>query len=273
MPLQSTWQRADCALGAVRISCLRTGGGKPPVVLLHGLMGSGACWAPVARVLEAQLDVVMPDARGHGCSGAPDTGYRYDDLADDVVDLIDVLRLERPLLVGHSMGGMTAALAATRMGDALAGLVLVDPTFLSPERQREVYDSGVAADHDRAVRRGRAALVEDALARHPGRPTELLEAQVDARLATSPEAFDILRPPNPPYRDLVAALEVPTLLVIGDKPVVIPEVATELCSLNPRVRLVQVAAAGHGLPFDQPQRLAESIVRFAADLRRIGADG
>jgi len=50
------------------ISYQRTGGEKPPAVLLHGLMGSGAGWTPVAQALEAEFDVIMPDARGHGGS-------------------------------------------------------------------------------------------------------------------------------------------------------------------------------------------------------------
>ena len=260
------WPTRTVDVNGVTISYLRTGGDKPAAVLLHGLMGSGAGWAPVARLLEAELDLILPDARGHGCSSAPDSGYRYSDLAADVTGLIQELNLSRPLLIGHSMGGMTAALAATRIGHLLSGLVLVDPTFLSEDRQREVHESGVAEQHRRALRRGREALLRDALERHAHRPPALVESQVDARLHTSLAAFDILRPPNPPYRELVRALEVPTLLVIGDKPVVTFDVATELCELNSRLRVDQVDDAGHGLPFDQPERLARSVLAFVREL-------
>jgi len=58
----------------------------------------------------------------------------------------------------------------------------------------------------------------------------------------------------------------PTLLVIGDKPVVTLDTAMELCDLNPRLRVEQIAGAGHGLPFDQPEQLAKSILAFARDL-------
>lgn len=259
----------DCfevEVDGLTVSCRRTGGDKPPALLLHGLMGSGSGWAPVARLLEAELDVVLPDARGHGCSSAPDTGYRYADLAADVVGLVRELGLARPVLIGHSMGGMTAAVAATRLGRLLRGLVLVDPTFLSAERQREVHQSDVAEQHRQAVRRGRAALLGDALARQSRRPPELVELQVEARLCTSLAAFDVLRPPNPPYREVVRALDVPTLLVIGDQPVVSRDLATELCELNPLLRLEQVDDAGHGLPFDQPERLARSVLAFVRRL-------
>ena len=67
-------------------------------------MGSGACWTPIARALAGRFDVIMPDARGHGQSSAPGDGYRYEDLARDVIGLIAALDLSHPLLVGHSMG-------------------------------------------------------------------------------------------------------------------------------------------------------------------------
>src|SRR6478672_6710571 len=103
------WTARSCEANGITIHYRRTGGDKPPVVLLHGLMTNGACWTPLARALEKDYDVIMPDARGHGKSGVPDHGYRYDDLAADVESLIDTLGLTTPVVLGHSMGGMTAA--------------------------------------------------------------------------------------------------------------------------------------------------------------------
>ncbi|MBK7192034.1 MAG: alpha/beta hydrolase [Myxococcales bacterium] len=261
------WSAGVCATNGVELRYLRTGGAHPPVVLLHGLMGSGACWTPLARALAAEFDVVMPDARGHGGSSAPASGYTYDDHAGDVAGLIAALGLTRPVVVGHSMGGMTAAVVASRAGAALRGVVLVDPTFLSPARQREVYASDVAEQHQRARAMSRAELVAQARARNPRRALELIELQAEARLATSPRALAVLAPPNPDYRAVVAAIDVPCLLVIGDAPVVTPAMAAELQGLNPRVRVAQIADAGHGLPFDQPARLNEVVAAFLRELR------
>ena len=236
-------------------------------MLLHGLMGSGACWTPLARALEGDFDVVMPDARGHGESSAPDHGYGYDDHARDVVGLIGDLQLARPVLLGHSMGGMTAAVVASRGAARPRGLVLVDPTFLEPERQREVHASDVAAQHRVALASPKAELVAQARARHPRRSLEIIELQAEARLKTRLAAFDVLAPPNPDYRDVVRAIDVPSLLVIGDRPVVTLAMATELRGLNPRVRVAQIEDAGHGLPFEQPDRLAEVVGSFLRELR------
>ena len=258
----SDWPTKTTAVGDVTVRYTRSGGDKPPALLLHGLMGSGATWTPVARQLKEQFDVILPDARGHGGSSAPAIGYRYADLAEDAISLIDNLALSRPVLIGHSMGGLTAALVASRMGHRLRCLVLADPTFLTPERQREVYDSDVAGQHAQAVSRGRAALVEEALARPTRRSAELVELQVEARLNTSSAAIDILRPPNPPYLELVSTIAIPTLLVIGDKTIVTVDMATELREHNPNLQIARIDDAGHGLPFDHPEQLAQSILDF-----------
>jgi N-formylmaleamate deformylase len=262
----TTWISEVCETNGITIHYLRTGGAKPPVVLLHGLTGSGACWTPLARALEGEFDVVMPDARGHGGSSAPPHGYRYDDFASDVVGLIRGLELSRPVLLGHSMGGMTAAVVASHGAGPIRGLILVDPTFLSPERQREVRDSDVADQHRRALGLQKSDLVAQARARHPHRSLEIVELQAEARLKTRMGAFDVLTPPNPDYRDVVSGIDVPSLLVIGDNSVVTLEMATELQRLNPRVRIEQVQNAGHGLPFEQPERLGEVVVSFLREI-------
>lgn len=256
------WTSGICEANGIDIQYLRTGGSKPPLILLHGLIGSGACWTPVARALEGECDVVMPDARGHGKSSTPLHGYRYDDHAADVVGLIRALGLVAPIVLGHSMGGMTAAVVASRVADSIRGVILVDPTFLGPERQREVCDSDVVEQHRRLLRQDKAELSAQLRGRHPRRSPEMIELLMEARLQTRLSAFDVLTPPNPDYRQVVSAIDVPILLAIGDSPVVSLETARELQSLNPRLRVEQIEGAGHGVPFDQPERLAAVVRSF-----------
>ncbi len=252
-----------CEANGIDIYYLRTGGPKPPLVLLHGLTGSGACWSPLARALEADYDVVMPDARGHGSSGTPLDGYRYEDYASDVVALIQALGLAAPVLLGHSMGGMTAAVVASRIGTALRGVILADPTFLNPQRQREVHESEVVGQHRQLLGLPKGDVLAQAQLRHPHRKPELVELVVEARLRTRIGAFDVLTPPNPDYHQLVSTIDVPILLVIGDSGAVVSlETARELQTLNPRLRVEQVRDAGHGLPYDQPERFEAAVSSF-----------
>lgn len=257
------WTTGTYEATGIDLHYLRTGGNKPAVILLHGLMLNGACWTPLARALEEDYDVIMPDARGHGNSSAPDNGYRYHNLAADVVSLIDTLGLVTPVLLGHSMGGMTAAVVASQNSKRLQGLILVDPPFLTPQRQCEVYKSDVADQHRRILNLSRKDLLTEMEGRHSHRSREVIELFAQARFQTSIRAFEVLTPPNPDYMQLINALNVPSLLVIGDTgSVVTLEMARELARLNQRLEVTQIEKAGHGLPFDQPERFSVIIKTF-----------
>lgn len=256
------WKLGICRANGIDIHYRRTGKDKPPLVALHGLMGSGACLLPLAEGLEAGFDVILPDARGHGKSSALAAGHGYDELARDIRGLIEALALIAPILVGHSMGGMTATVAASELGAALRALVLIDPTFISPERQREVYESNVAAEHRRSIQAAREDLIDEAQRRCPNRPADLIARLVDARLRTSPAAFEVLTPPNPDWEELIANIAAPILLLIGDRGIVSLDTARHLRSLNPRLRYAVISDAGHGLPYDRPAELCAAIRAF-----------
>ena len=253
---------AVCKTNGIIIHYTRTGGGKPTLVLLHGLTANGACWTGLAHLLEKEYDIIMPDARGHGESSVPDYGYRYEDHANDIIGLINSLRLPPPVLLGHSMGGMTAAVVASRSPKLLRGLILADPTFLSIKVQREVRDSDVGDQHRRILGKSLKDLVADMQSRHPNRSSDTIGLIALARLQTSMAAFDILTPPNPDYRQLVRAIDVPSLLVFGDKGVVSSVVAEELQRLNPRFQVNRIPEVDHGLHYDQPERFAAVIGSF-----------
>ena len=85
---------------------------------------------------------------------------------------------------------------------------------------------------------------------------------------TSVHAFDILTPPNPDYLQLINTIEVPSLLIIGDDgSVVSPEMAAELAELNQRLEIVQIENAGHGVPYDQPERFSAVVQTFLHALK------
>lgn len=257
------WTTGTCEANGINIHYLRTGGNKPPVVLLHGLMTNGVCWTSLARSLEEDYDVIMPDCRGHGNSTAPDKGYCYGNLAADVLCFIEALGLATPVLIGHSMGGMTAAVVASRNPKRLQGLVLADPTFLTPQRQREVHESDIAAQHRRILNQPKEDFLAEIRIRHSRRSRELIELFAQARFQTSIHAFEVLTPPNPDYVQLINTLDIPSLLVIGGVGAVVsPGVAAELARLNQRLQVVQIAEAGHGIPYDQPEHFSAVVKAF-----------
>ncbi len=259
----TNWTTEICHANGIDIHYLRTGGDKPSIVLLHGLMLSGACWTPLARTLEKNYDVIMPDARGHGYSSAPDHGYSYHNLANDVVSFIDKLGLDNPLLLGHSMGGMTATVVAMLQPQLLRGLILADPSFLTPQHQREINKSDLIEQHQKILARSREDYLTEMQIRHKRRTQEIVELFVHARFQTSVNAFEILTPPNPDYKQMISNLNVTSLLVIGDVgSVVSKSMAIELTELNQHLQAVQIAEAGHAVPYDQPECFSAIVQTF-----------
>ena len=112
--IPSHWLEEDIQTNGIRHHYYRTGGEKPPMVLLHGFQESALCWLRVAKVLERDYDLILVDARGHGRSDRISSGFSPELLTEDAAGVIRALELERPTVLGFSMGGDTAIrLAAT----------------------------------------------------------------------------------------------------------------------------------------------------------------
>ncbi|MFO7959847.1 MAG: alpha/beta hydrolase [Nitriliruptoraceae bacterium] len=123
-----TWRRQVVRIGGLGLHVARAGpSGAPALVALHGIGDDGPCWTEIADDLARDHDVVLLDARGHGRSDAPPTGYATREHVNDVVGLLDVLGLHRPALLGHSMGAVTALALAALHPDLPGGIVLEDP--------------------------------------------------------------------------------------------------------------------------------------------------
>ena len=261
--LCTTFQEGFCKTNAILTHYTRTGSRKPPIVLLHGLAADGMCWKQIAQALADNFDVIMPDARGHGKSSAPDDGYNYKNLKNDVIAFLTAMNLSDVVLVGHSMGGLTAALAAGRSSSVRA-LVLADPTFLSLQKQREVWESDVIDKHKKMLAMSLDELIKDRQKAHPNRSENKLSAM--ARLQTSINAFNILLPPNPDYRQILKKVHCPCLLLYGDRGILSDQQAKDMRKLNALITTEKIKNAGHGIYSDQPARFVNSILKFVADL-------
>ena len=122
------WQEGDLTIDGHKVHYYRAGGrGKPPIVLLHGFSNNGATWTPLARDLEGDYDLVALDAAGHGRSDPPGPDPAPDRARDDVIGTIAALELNRPALIGHSMGAGTATAVAAALGNRIRCVILEDP--------------------------------------------------------------------------------------------------------------------------------------------------
>ena len=132
------------------------GQGDTALVFLHGWCGDREYWKHQVEVFAADYRVVALDQAGHGESGKGRKAWTADGLAGDVEAVVKALALKRVILVGHSMGGPIALLAAKRMPGTVVAVIGVDTLqnaeFKLPEEVRKPILDGVQNDFKGAVR-------------------------------------------------------------------------------------------------------------------------
>ena len=116
-------------VGELAVHVAEAGAGDP-LVLLHGWPQHWYCWHRVVPLLADHYRLVMPDLRGHGWTDAPAEGYDKEQLATDLLGLLDALELSQVGLIGHDWGGWTGFLACLRAPErfrAFLALGIVPP--------------------------------------------------------------------------------------------------------------------------------------------------
>lgn len=261
--------RGRITLNEVGLAWTRSGprgGDVPSVVLAHGLTDAAATWDRVALPLSRSCDVVCYDARGHGGSSRADD-YSVGANKADLVGLVRSLRLDRPVLIGHSMGAVHAALAAAELD--VRALVLEDPHWpeLAEDGIKDVDASRRSVVEVAALSpAGRLAVVR---AEHPTWAEDDLAAWVSARSQVDPDVVDWFGSwqTTNRWRGHVARLRRPTLLVTGDSsPTVTPHAAAEAQRLCPQLQAVQIHGAGHNVRRDQYEAYWQTVTNFLAEL-------
>ena len=115
---------------------------RPPVVVLHGLLQTGAGMGHLAEHLAQDREVLVPDLRGRGMSEQPPDGYDPATMADDVAALIETLGVARPAVIGRLHGGLVAYHLAGRRPELVSGVVLGDANpEVSEERAASLFAS------------------------------------------------------------------------------------------------------------------------------------
>ncbi len=268
------WQSGKIQSNGITLHYTRTGGAKPALLALHGFSDDGLCWSPIAQALEADFDVIMLDARGHGRSDDPETGYGYDAHAADVAGAIEALGLIKPIVLGHSMGAVTAlALAATH--PRLPGTILLEdpPPFWMPPPP--AVPAGAASTPPAPMRNWivdikrltRDEMTARCKAESPHWPEGELGPWADAKLRFS---FNVIKAPGTPpsvsLRSLAAAITCPVLLIIADTAlgaITSDAQAADLKTLIPQLKIEQIGKAGHSIRRDQQARYLEIVRVFA----------
>ena len=270
----NNWTEGDVITNGMRMHYYRTGdGSKPPLVLCHGFSDSGLCWTPTARALEADYDVVMIDARGHGKSEAPDGDYDPVTMATDLAGLIQALGLGRPYVMGHSMGGATTLNFCVHFPELVTKAVLEDGGAYDITAVRDRAPAGISqapAPDPASMWVGKTLEEIIALGKEqsPGWSEEEVAPWAQAKLDLRPLAMRVNAKPRPPWREAFARVQCPLLLIRADNAlgsIVTPESAEEAVKINPRVRVVHIPGAGHNVRRDQFRPFIAAVRCFLAE--------
>ncbi|MGI6367007.1 MAG: alpha/beta fold hydrolase [Anaerolineae bacterium] len=249
--MSQNWTEGDVLTNGIRMHYYRTGGDKPALVLAHGFSDNGLCWTPVARVLQADYDVIMIDARNHGKSEAPAGPGGSRAQGDDLAGLIVALKLDKPAVMGHSMGGGATLNAVANHPGLIRRAILEDsgpndprpaPT---PEQRRQ--RTGWAEELQTKTRE---EIMEIGRKQSPLWSEEELGPWADSKLQLNIKAAAQIGTPGEPWREIFARVTCPMLILRSDNDRgsgVTPENAAEAERLFPLVRSVYIPGAGHNI--------------------------
>ncbi|MCF3121649.1 alpha/beta fold hydrolase [Streptomyces arenae] len=242
-----------------------TGGAGLPLVLLHPGVGDSRIWDDILPRLTERHRVIRYDARGYGRSPAPTAAFS---LVEDLIAVLDHFGVTRAVLAASSMGGATALSLAHRDPARVASLALVVPgvtgadDLMPPELMAEIGRLARTGDVEGIVTLMRRTSAAAGTGDDP-EVTELLRAVVPAWFAVAPHQVQ-----DPPLYDRLGELDVPCVLVIGEKdqPEVV-RVNETMARRIPGCRPVRLAHSDHFPTVREPDAVVAAILEAYAAAR------
>lgn len=238
-----------------------------PVVCLHAYVDSWRSFGAVLPHLPASLRAIAPTQRGHGDAGKPASGYAVDDFAGDLAAFLDVVAIERAVLVASSSAVFTVGRFAELHPERVRGLVLLGvPWSLRevPAVRRFLSEVSELTDpvDEEYVRSFVSGTAGEAV------PADFVEQQVRESLEVPARAWretlEGLVEATPPRPDAITA---PALLVWGDQDQFVSREDQErLRAALPGSRLLVYEGVGHLVQWQQPERVAADIAAFVETL-------
>jgi len=246
-------------------------GSGPPLLILHGLFGSGRNWSTLAQRVAASHQVFALDARNHGASPWAES-MSYADMTEDLLAFQAARGLGRAAVIGHSMGGKAAMLLALHHAEAVERLVVVDVAPVAYPPALAAYVQAMRAADLTGV--SRRAEVDAQLAGAVTSPAErafLLQNLVleggRARWHLNLPVLERFMPDISGFPAPAAGVSFggPVLFVAGERSSYVrPEHRPAIERLFPHARIVRVAEAGHWLHAERPDAFLALVTPFLA---------
>ncbi|HLI78989.1 MAG TPA: alpha/beta hydrolase [Candidatus Binataceae bacterium] len=266
-------------IGAMRFHYLDWKGAATPIVFLHGGGLTAHTWDCVAAMLRDRFRCVALDQRGHGDSEwSPVIDYRIASHVGDIEGFIDAMRLERPILVGQSMGGLNSIAYAIRHSDQMRAMVIVDvaPEISAPGANR-IRDFASTPELDSPE-----AFLERAVKFNPIRNPAVLRRSLYYNLRETPagkwtfkhdqrrrtdDAMKSFTEDRTRLASEVSKIKCPTLIVRGALSDVLTDASAEKFARSlPNGRWVRIEKSGHNVQGDNPRALLDAIGKFFGEV-------
>ncbi len=246
--------------------------GAQALVFLHGFMGRGEEWKPIAEALEVPWRRVLIDLPGHGASlGLPKQTYTFEGAVESVVTTLEGLGVTRPLFVGYSMGGRLALALALRYGEQCKGLWLesASPGIEDPgkRQQRVRLDTqraeALVANIERFLEAWYRMPLFQTLHRRPELMARLYaqrKYQPSNELARALRGMSPAQQPN--YWSELHRLTVPVGYACGEEDRAYMNVARRLKRVLPHATVYRFAGVGHNVHLEAPDAYIVQLSTF-----------
>ena len=242
----------------IKIYYESVGSGKS-LIFLHGSMGTGKVWKPYVPILLNDFNSILPDVRGHGKTENPDKAIDLHLIADDIVALIEALKLEKPFLCGWSGGGDVSLDVAIRYPDCVSGLIVGGVTH----RISESYFASLKAMGLEGPGKVNFEQAEQNIPQLINLwKTEHVQSPLHWKELVTQLSFEMINP-TLPAEDNLKQITLPTLIVWGDRDQFLPiEDAIELYRLIPNAQLAVIPNANHFVTRTHVLLFAELVKEF-----------
>ena len=252
----------------IRLHYHHTNGNKPPLLLAHGLTDDSLCWIRAAQVWEKDYELIMLDARGHGRSDAPQTGYSVHDHAADLVGVIEALSLDEPILIAQSMSASSAAVLAGEYPKLVSCLILEDPPWrtgtIETTQERETRMAKWQQQTIKNRAKTREEIIDFARKWYPTWDEIEYGPWADAKQRVSPHAFEFILTERS-WEEAIPKIACPTLLITANPErgaVLTPEVTQQIIGMNPLIQATRIEGAGHDIRREQFVAYMEAVQAF-----------
>lgn len=239
-------------------------GAGVPVIMLHGFTVDSRMWLPNVESLKENFRIILPDARGHGKSDAPETGYSRDDRVEDLRHLAAHLNLESFHLVGLSYGGATAIGYALKYPKQLRSFTLVSSGAAGYSNSKRFSKLDDIA-REQGVEAAKKIWINWSMVWYKEHCPEVGELLVPMMKEHSGAVWnDPMRGEYPRTIDLdyVHQIKKPVLIMAGERDRLFVPLAKLLVEKIPAAKYIEFTGAGHMLNMEQPTEFNEQLKVF-----------